>query len=765
MTRSGVNKSVLVLMCLLIISCSGTRHLPKGEKLYTGADIKFESTEKMNTRTIKAVVAASVRPAPNKSYLGMRPKLMMYMAAGENPKSKLKKWLKKTGEAPILISSIKPDVSAQIIDASLFNAGIFRSFTESKIIEKKYTARVIYTSHIHKPYTIKEFIYVLSDDSLSRIVLSEKKKSLIKPRSPYSLDLLKTERLRIEALLKNNGYFYFIPDYLLFKADTSVVDKTISLRLTLKDDVPKNALTVYRIRKVTVDQSYSLTRRTTENTSDSTRTKKRSGKATKPKIRPEVIQRSVYLRKGEIYSRQNHNITLNRLMSMGNFKFVQVKFSDSDTVPSGFLDVSILMTTMPEHTFRAEIELVSKSNNYLGPRLNTSFLNRNTFRGAELLNLSLATSFEAQLSGKSKNLFSYSFNPQMELYFPRFLVPFKLKPGNSIYIPRTRFSLGYTFLKRVDYFDMRTLQFIYGFKWKNDIRKEQEFNPINISYTTVGNKSDAFNKLLEANPFLNKSYEEKFIAGGNYSFTYNEQVLPLKKMQYFFQLMAETTGNVFSLAKIISGEKISPDSPLKIAGSNYSQYARLSVDGRFYYNFKDQNKLAMRFFAGTANPYGNSSMMPYSKQFFSGGPNSLRAFQINSVGPGTYHQNVDSLGILQLGGDVKLEMNAEYRFGIYRFVKGALFADAGNVWLQKSNPSTMGTAFAFSSFMKELAVGAGVGIRIDVSFFILRFDLAIPLRKPWLEDNHRWVINQIDFGSSVWRQNNLVLNIAIGYPF
>jgi outer membrane protein assembly factor BamA len=271
--------------------------------------------------------------------------------------------------------------------------------------------------------------------------------------------------------------------------------------------------------------------------------------------------------------------------------------------------------------------------------------------------------------------------------------------------------------------------------------------------------------LLASNPFLKKSYEEQFIAGGNYSFTYNEQVVPVKKMQYFLLATAETAGNVFSLAKLIGGEKPSSENPSKVVGSIYSQYAKLSIDARGYFNFNDKNKMAMRLFAGVAKPFGNSSILPYTKQFFSGGPNSLRAFQINSVGPGTNYQNSDNRGFLQLGGDIKLEVNGEYRFNIYRFFKGALFVDAGNVWLQKSNPANTGSPFLFSTFMNEIAVGTGVGLRIDVSFFILRFDLAMPLRKPWLEENHRWVTNQINFANSSWRSENLILNIAIGYPF
>jgi outer membrane protein insertion porin family len=664
------------------------------------------------------------------------------------------------------LSTVKPGVTSSIIDAKLFNIGVFHCSTEFKIVENKHTAKVIYTSQVHEPFTIKDLIYSISDTRISQTILSGKNNSLIKPGEDYNLDNLINERIRIDDLLKNDGYFYFNPEYLLFKADTSETNHTITFTLSLKDSIPANALTVYRINNVYIDQDYSLTEAATDSIKDTIKVRNYifQGKESEQNIRPNVILRSVYLNKHEYYSRKNHNITLNRLMTMGNFKFVSVKFYKSDTSSVGYLDASILMTPMPKHTFRAEMDLVSKSNNYTGPRMNLSYLNRNTFHGAELLNLNLAGSFEAQLAGKNKNLYSFSVSPQVELYFPRFLLPFKVKTG-SMYVPRTRFSLSYTYLKKVNYFDMRTLQFIYGFKWKENIRKEHELNPISISYTSLANKSDAFIELLASNPFLKKSYEEQFIAGATYSYTYNDQVFPDKKMQYYLLLSSEVAGNAFSLAKIIAGEKISSDNPLKVVGSVYSQFAKLSLDGRSYYNFKNKNKIVLRAFAGVAKAYGNSSTLPYTKQFFSGGPNSIRAFHINSVGPGTYHQESANSGFLQLGGDVKIEMNAEYRFGIFSFFKGAIFTDAGNVWLLKSNPANLGSPFSFSRFPGEIAVGAGIGLRIDVSFFILRFDLATPLRKPWLEENHRWVMNQINFGSSSWRSENLIFNVAIGYPF
>jgi outer membrane protein insertion porin family len=282
---------------LLLASCSGTKHLPEGEKLYTGSKIKIESAEHISNRKkklIKTVAENAVRPKPNKKIIGLRPKLWMYMITGENPHGRLKKWLNKKGEAPVLFSSIKPSVTSSIIDARFFNIGIFNSYTEFKIIEKLHTSNIIYTSHIHPPYRLKEIMYSISDDSLSRIILSEKKKSLIKSGDDYNLEKLKSERIRIDALLKDNGYFYFNPDFLVFKADTSVKYHDVTLRLTLKDSIPEKALIVYRINKVFIDQGFSL--------EDSIANPKETiwyngnyflGKEEEMRIRPNVILRSV----------------------------------------------------------------------------------------------------------------------------------------------------------------------------------------------------------------------------------------------------------------------------------------------------------------------------------------------------------------------------------------------------------------------------------------------------------------------------------------
>jgi outer membrane protein assembly factor BamA len=773
MKHTTAYKYSLVTLCLLCGACSITKRLPPDEKLYTGAKVVIESSSEITAkkkRFIKAATKDAIRPSPNKSYLGIRPKLWIYMSAVENPKTKFGKWVKSKGEPPVLLSTVNPTATSNTIDTKLFNIGIFKGYTQYKTVEKKSTAKIVYTCYVHKPFKIKELTYAITNDSISKIVQAGAKKSLVKIRHDYNLDLLKAERTRIDDLLKNKGYFYFNPDYLIFEADTSSTDSTnhsVSLSLGLKENSPQNALTIFRINKVFIDQNFTLRDANPRHKSDTilVRDYLFSDKVADMNIRPRVILRAIHLRKNEVYSRRNHDITLNRLMSMGTFKFVQVQFTESETREEGLLDVAILMTTMKNMSFRAEMDLVSKSNNFKGPRINMGLTHRNTFRGAELLNLNLAGSYEAQLSRNSENLYSYSVNPEVELVFPRLVLPFRFRGDNKILNPKTRIALSYNFLKRVSYFDMRTLQFRYVYGWKENRKQEHEFSPVNLSYTSIRNKSPQFNDLLETNPFLKKSYEEQFIGGANYTFTYNEQVLPQKRVQYYLQGIAETGGNLFSLVKLIGGSTPTSETPSTLLGSIYSQYAKVSIDARSFINIMRANKLATRFFVGAASPYGNSAVLPYSKQFFSGGSNSLRAFHINTVGPGTYNQENENTGFLQMGGDLKLELNSEFRFSIYKLFKGALFIDAGNVWQLSSNPANIGSPFTLSGFMNELAVGGGVGIRLDVSFFLLRFDLATPLRKPWLDSNQRWVINQIDFGSAPWRKENLILNVAIGYPF
>ncbi|MCE3226393.1 MAG: surface antigen [Bacteroidetes bacterium] len=753
---------------IVFTGCSGLKKIPKDDKLYTGAEIKLVHHGKIKHKTeITSDAKTAVRPQPNAQFLGLRPKLWLYQAAGDGKDKGIRKWMRKQGEAPILISSVKPAETTKFIDAKLFNIGIFNAATEYKIKTKRKTAKVIYICHIHQPYTVQDINYVINNEEINFIIKNEKNRSVVKAGDNYDLEKLKTERERLDEVLKDKGYFYFSPDYLLFKADTISKEKKVSLELSLKDELPDKALEVYRIRNVIINPDYDISEK--RDRSDSLRRNRLVVDSViftenEMRIKPSAILQSITLRKNDLYSRKKHNATLNRLMTMGTFKFVRIKFTERDSAKE-LLNMRVMLTPMPKRTLRMEANMVSKSNDFLGPRLTLNYTNRNALNGAELLNIDLGGSFETQISGKYKNLYSYSLNSKVELLFPRFVAPFRIKFDNSSYVPKTKFSVGYNYLKRIAWFDLRSFQFVYGFRWKETISKEHELNPVNINLTSVVNRTPEFNDLLQSNPFIKKSYEEQFIAGLLYSYLYNEQVLTGKRDQFYLNVTAETSGNAFSLFSRSRGEIANEDNPSKIGGIVYSQFGKVSLDIRNYINFK-HGKFVQRLFTGVGKPYGNSSTLPYIKQFFSGGPNSIRAFPINSIGPGTYSLQATQASLfLQQGGDIKLEANLEYRFDIFRSLKGAVFSDAGNTWLFKSNPAVTGDPFSFYQFYKEIAVGTGVGLRFDISFFVIRFDLGIPLRKPWLPENERWVLKEIDFSDPTWRSNNLILNVAIGYPF
>lgn len=770
MKRKSMKNRLIIYILILLSSCTGLRRIPEGEKLYTGSEVRLASDVKIkHINSIRKEAESVIRPKPNKKFLGMRPKLWMYQNAGKSTKEKgFHVWLKKHGEPPVLMSQIKPAATAKYIDASLFNQGIFKGYTTYRIKEKKKTASIIYESQVHKPFVINNVIYPIKDHNITGEINILEKESLIKKGDDYNLIKIRAELNRIDSELKNRGYFYFSPSYLEFHADTLVADNTINLTLNIKDDAPEQALKKYRIGEIYVNSSFSITNADTL-------------LAVKEviindsihyfnyhiSVSPIALNRSIYLRKNELYRRENHNITLNRLMSLGTYKFVSIRFTANDSLEPGVLNTMINLTPMPKRTFRAEADIVTKSNDFTGPRLTINYKNRNTFQQAEILNVDLGFSFETQLSNRYQKLFSYMISPGAELFIPRFITPFKIKNKRSLYIPKTKISAGYSYNKRVDYFTLKSFRLSFGYKWKENIKKEHELLPASIIYSRITQPSDQFTALLESNQLLKRSYEERLIAGVSYTFTFNEQVIQKQKNQFYFIGNAEVAGTTISLLqKIFTGNKVSAENPSKIAGAIYSQYIRITLDGRNYMNFSDKSKLVMRLYTGAGIPYGNSSNLPYIKQFFSGGPNSIRAFLINTVGPGTQHliSNDLPLSFLAQGGDIKLEANAEYRFTIMNMFKGALFTDAGNTWFISKSKLQTSEPFNLSTFTSELAAGAGFGLRIDANFFILRFDLATPLRKPWLEGN-KWVVKNIKPSNRDWRQENLVLNIAIGYPF
>jgi len=452
---------------------------------------------------------------------------------------------------------------------------------------------------------------------------------------------------------------------------------------------------------------------------------------------------------------------VNQLSELGIYRFVNIEFSQDST--ANLLNTFIYGTPYKKSALTAELNGTIKTTNYVGPGVKISWRRRNIFGGGEELSLNLLGSFEVQVGTDSINT-AYEAGVELGLDIPRPLI-FKRLRLNKESVPRTKILGGFNLYRRVELYSMKSFYASYAYTWKKTPKVSHIFSPIDYSFTKVTNQTDAFRDYLEANPTVRKSFEEQFILGSHYVFIYDNLLDPYKKSTTYFRAGIDVSGILtYWFFRGISGRDPSNDDPYKILGVPFSNYVMFSPEFRYYLKTGRQSVLATRAVFGIGIPVGNSRVLPYVKQFFAGGTNSVRSFVARSIGPGSYLAPVENLGIDQTG-DIRIEVNAEYRFHFTKRFMGATFMDVGNVWLRNTDTERPGADFQLNRFYKELGIGTGFGFRMDLQVLVFRIDLAWPLYVPYYEQGDRWVINDINFLSRDWRKKNLIWNIAIGYPF
>jgi outer membrane protein insertion porin family len=480
----------------------------------------------------------------------------------------------------------------------------------------------------------------------------------------------------------------------------------------------------------------------------------------KKAYKPQLFERSMQFDPGDVYNRTDHGQTINRLASLGIFKFVKNRFEIAPGVDSPKLNVYYYLTSLPQKSLRAEVNASTKSNNLTGSSITIGFRNRNTFRGGELFTFDVTGGFEVQFSGQLSGYETYRIGAETNLFFPKFLTPgFTFNPKGN-FVPRTKLLLGFDILTKSKLYTMNSFRGGLGYAWKESARTEHQFDPIAINYVQPAVITQQYLDSAAKNPTLLKAVEKQFILGSSYNYNYDQLSGNAFAKGIYFNGNIDLSGNI---AGIVTGADASKGKPVNILGAQFAQYVRLESDLRYYARISKTTIWANRLILGLGYPYGNSVALPFIKQFFVGGTNSLRAFRSRSLGPGTYKDTMTTF-LPDQSGDIKLEINTELRAKLFSIVYGAVFVDAGNIWLYNSDPLRPGGKFT-SNFLKELAVGTGVGLRFDVTFLVVRFDVGIPLRKPWLPAGQQWVINDIRFGDASWRRGNLVYNLGIGYPF
>jgi len=751
-----------------IISCNNTKFLPANDSLYTGADIKIESKElsKKKKKLLTAQLKILVRPKPNVSIFGFRPKLWFWNISG-TPKHKIsiKRLIKKLGEPPVLLSDVNTQKTSLVLQNNLENTGYFRSSVTGDVVVKKKRARAVYSAVPGPQYTISQVVFQQDSSPLQQAINLTKKWTLLKKGEPFNLDLIKTERARIDSRLKQRGFYFFDPGDIILDVDSTIGNHLANIYVNTKKNTSPAARKIYHINEVVIYPTFNASVAASDTSRsfgqmyddylviDSSRFYK-----------PRLFRQAMQFKPGDIYNRGEHNATLSRLINLGTFKFVKNRF---EVTQDSLLNAYYYLTPLPKKSLHIEIGGTSKSNNLTGSQITAGFTNRNTFKGGEILNVTVTGGAEVQVSGNYKGYNTYRYGAEANLAIPRFVVPFFYINPPGGFVPRTNVQLGYDVLSKQSLFTLNSIRGAYGYTWKESERKEHTFYPVSVQYVQPRNVSQLYLDSIKNNPALKHIIDTQFILGANYNYLFNELVGRVPDNAFYFNGLVDVSGNVAGLVKrnvIKSGDTA------RIFGAPFAQYAKVETDFRYYRNLGGKNVWANRIDVGLGIPYGNSRQLPFIKQFFVGGNNSLRAFRSRALGPGKYIDPtlLDPLKrkgfVPDQSGDIKLEMNTELRFKIVSPVYGAAFVDAGNIWLYNEDVSRQGSKFS-SDFLKELAAGAGLGLRIDISILILRLDLAFPIRKPWLPESDRWVINDIKFGSSLWRKENLVFNLAIGYPF
>ena len=751
-------------MLFIVSSCSVKKHLPFGEKLYRGATVIIKKDKDVKTSKGKLMkqLKVAARPSVNKFILGQPYKVWWWYVIGE-PKRQtgLKAWFRKMlGEPPVLSSRITPKANAENMQAWLDNNGYFHSTVQGDTVNKNYFTKAIYKANISPQYKIKSITWVNDSSSLLNVLQSSKRNSVLKVDNPYSLSDIDAERSRLDLRLKTKGYYFFNPDYIMAYADSTVGNRQVDLFLNVKKTTPNNAKHPYTINKITIFPNYTLllpppdTSKTGMLSFDTLLIRD-----TIHKFKPELFKQMITYRPGKIYSSKDQNTTLNRLINLGTFKFVKNRFAVVKDTSKYLLNAYYYLTPTKNKSLQAEIDGFTKENSYVGSILSMNWKNRNAFKGAEQLQIKAYGSFEVSFADSLKNTNNFRVGTQASLTFPRFVLPFFSIKENRMYPPRTQFSTGYELFIKQNFYIKNIFQLQYEFDWKESINKEHRFSPIAITYQNATNVSDSFYSAAQINPAILLNVYSEIILSSFYSYTLTS-INPRAKKQLYFKVGVDISGNI---AGLISGAKNVREK--KLFNAPFAQYLKFDAQVIYKKKVTDKTDWVNQFQLGIGLPYNNSSMLPFSKQYIIGGSSSMRGFPIRTLGPGSYLPNINDISFLQtIGGDFKLLLNSEFRFPLLGSLKGAFFIDAGNVWTKDT--VLFGKAGQLKKdFYKEIAVSTGFGIRLDISVLLIRLDLGIPLRKPYLLDGQRWVVNQMAFGDTEWRRNNLILNIAIGYPF
>ncbi len=804
---SDNNKSVLYFvltgLIFLSVSCNSTRRLKEGEALLWKNKVVLRSDKAVANRgERKDNLYKIIAQRPNTDALDLLPfrtpfKLIRYNHRYRKLYNRPDSLLPKSVERPVVLDTTLMPRTMQNMKSYLFNQGYFYAAIKDSVIIEKKKATVRYFVDLGDNYLINRINYDIDDSLVLGIVRADSAVSILQSEKEFSFSMLEEERSRLTTLLRDNGYFRFTQDNIAFVIDT--FDKTIfknaespfesainfiklnkpntkqtidiSVVIRLADDT--NAYKKYTVGNVNVFPDYYSANDLKDSTLRTDYIDSVAFKYHNKYVHSNVLYRHIFLSPDDLYSQSNFNKTYTKLNELGIFQFVRIDVRENRR-NRGTVDYNVLLNKTKKYDFSAGYEISRGSTYALGNSINVNARDRNFMHGANLLTIGVNGGIELAYDKNSPkdvlerySLLTRYYGVNASIDFPKFLAPVASSLFDNSNLPHTIIGGGENVMDRVLYFKLINTSTNFSYNWRQTNTTTWNFSPVFVNIIRLPLKTDSFIKVLRNNEYLRNSYQENTIEGESISYTFDNNGKKHGVNYSYLRLGLEEAGLLLSGINQV-GKALN-----NLYNISFYQYVKFDFDARHFFTLP-HSTVALHFYGGIGIPYDKSDVLPYIKQYYAGGPYSLRGWQIRTLGPGSYIDTTTKTTYNQIDrtGDVKLEFNGEYRFPVTTLfagnvkMNGALFFDAGNIWLTKANSNYPDGEFRLNKLAQDIAADVGIGSRFDIaSFLTIRVELGVPVKKPYVLTNNGWVFDKIDFGNKSWRSQNMVGIFTIGYPF
>lgn len=764
--RKRMNKIIyFILIILCLWSCNSTKHIPDGSYLLKTYDIKAD------TKDIDATYFESfIRQQPNNKI-----RLMIYNISGQDTSKWLNRIIQKAGQAPIIYSPQQTKNSAIQVARELSNMGYLRAEVDTLLKVRNKQVSVTYNIHNKGIYTIRNYDYTIDNSTISRSLAPAKKYTSIKPGVAFNQIDLDDSRDHLTTYLRNIGYYKFSKELLYYKADTTLNAHKVDLFLSLYPARDSTTFKKFKIRNVSILSGFDPMAKGNEklfaqiDTVDYKGIKIIYGK--NKFLRKSTLYRNNFIRPGKMYSDMAFTRTTGAFNGIGVVKQTSIQFNEVSNPNDSIQYIDALVTIAPgnTHFFQTEIQGTNSAGD-LGIAPSISYQQQNLFNGAEILKLKLRGAYEFISNSSNPEMVNqnfYEFGFDASLAFPQFLFPWLKPKWRDLPSASTQVSLGINNQHRQEY----TRQFFNAtltYRWTSKQNKfAHTFNLWDINYIRMPWASADFTERLNNtnNPMLKESYKNQLISRTTYNITYTNanSRTGRRTPRNIFSIRAGIDVSGLLPRLVTSFYNASRDSisgAKQILGISYAEYIKGDISFAQTHTLNSKSKLAYHIGLGVANPFGNSNVLPFETRYFSGGANSVRGWAPRALGPGSYVADTSGVNdFVNQVGDIKLDLNIEYRRKISEYFELAGFIDAGNIWtIRNYKESQPNGELRLKSFYKEIALSYGAGLRMDLGFLLLRFDTGVRAYDPGRPLNDRWVIFRRPLRNMAW-------HFAIGYPF